>query len=113
MFYSITQSYAEYTAPSSAIVDHLKEQDIAIIKYEARWCEVCKEIEPILTQFSDLHPDVPMLKIDIDEIPHMKHWAKIKAIPIVIMYRNGKMREFLYGVNSLEKYEQKLQRTMK
>jgi thiol-disulfide isomerase/thioredoxin len=113
MFLPITQSVEEATEPTDAIVNYLNEQDITVIKYEAKWCEVCRDIEPLLNQFSDLHPDIPMLKIDIDEMPHMKHWARIKALPMVIMYRNGKMREFVYGKAELEKYEQKLQRALR
>jgi len=114
MFLSVTQSVG-YTGEQSAEVfaKFLDRHDIVVVKYDAEWCETCRDVESILKQFSELHPDIYMLKVDIDEFPLVKNWAKIKAIPMVIMYRNGKMREFIYGNQPLEKYEEKLRRALR
>lgn len=110
----ITQSVQEsLSSDSSWFGDWIKAHDVVVVKYEAPWCDACKEIEPTLEYFSDLYPDIPMIKVDIDENQNIKEWARIKAIPFVIMYKEGKMREFLYGVHPLEKYEQKLQRLLR
>lgn len=110
MFLPITSS-SEITLDE--FQSFLNSQEVVVIKYEAEWCTKCHEIKEMLDQFSEYHPEVKMVSVDIDKYPDIKEWARIKAIPMVIMYKNGRQREFIFGAQSYEKYEQKLQRTLR
>jgi thioredoxin-like negative regulator of GroEL len=54
--------------------------------------------------------DIPFYKVDIDEQPEMKERNRIKAIPMLMYFKDGRTREFLYGKNEKTKVEQKLNR---
>ncbi len=46
----------------------------------------------------------------MDEQPELKEKNRIKAIPMLMFYKDGRTREFLYGKNDKTKIEQKLNR---
>ncbi len=53
---------------------------------------------------------VPFYKVNVDEQPELKEKNRIKAIPMLMFYKDGRTREFLYGKNDKTKIEQKLNR---
>jgi len=53
---------------------------------------------------------VPFYKVDIDEVPEIKEFTGAKAVPMLLIYKQGKKREFAFGVNEKSKIESKLNR---
>lgn len=96
--------------PVSAMIKTLEKNSVVVIKFEADWCEACHHIAPTLTELSELYPEIPMISVDVDLHPELKQWARIKALPMIIMYKDGRMREFAFGVHDLTTYEKKLRR---
>ena len=53
---------------------------------------------------------IPFYKVNVDEQPELKEKNRIKAIPMLMYFKDGRTREFLYGKNEKSKIEQKLNR---
>jgi thioredoxin len=80
-----------------------------VVDFYADWCQSCVEMMPVVEEVAG-KSDVPFYKVNIDEEPELKEQNRIKAIPMVMMYKSGRVREFLYGKNDTQKLEQKLTR---
>jgi thiol-disulfide isomerase/thioredoxin len=51
--------------------------------------------------------------VNIDTIPEAKTFTGAKAIPMLIIYKDGRKREFAFGVTPKEKVKQKIERVMR
>ena len=80
-----------------------------VIDFWAPWCPTCIEMLPTVEEVAG-QSDIPFYKVDIDEQPEMKERNRIKAIPMLMYFKDGRTREFLYGKNDKSKIEQKLNR---
>ena len=80
-----------------------------VVDFYADWCQSCVEMMPIVEEVAG-ESTVPFYKVNIDESPEMKEKNRIKAIPMLMMYKEGRVREFLYGKNDKEKIIQKVKR---
>jgi thiol-disulfide isomerase/thioredoxin len=83
-----------------------------VIDLFATWCIPCQEMLPVVTEIAESAP-VPFYKIDIDKVPEAKKFTGAKAVPMIIMYKEGRVREFAFGVTPREKIEQKMNRLLK
>jgi hypothetical protein len=51
--------------------------------------------------------------VDIDEVPEIKEFTGAKAVPMLLIYKQGKKREFAFGINEKTKIESKLNRVLR
>jgi thioredoxin 1 len=92
--------------------DSVKNNNIAVIDLYATWCKPCQEMLPVIEEISNT-TEIPFFKVDIDEVPEAKAFTGAKAVPMLYMYKDGRIREFAYGVNDKSKIEMKLKRVMR
>ena len=85
---------------------------IVVIDIFAEWCAPCQEMMPVVEELSGENPDVPFYKVDIDMVPDAKVFTGVKAIPMVVMYKGGRRKEFTFGVVTKEVIQQKLDRVV-
>lgn len=101
---------------SVSTLDELKEavttNNIAVVDLYATWCKPCQEMLPVIEELSNTN-DIPFYKVDIDEVPDAKTFTGAKAIPMLYIYKDGRIREFAYGINDKTKIEMKLKRVMR
>lgn len=90
----------------------VKNNDIVIVDLYATWCKPCQEMLPVIEEISNT-TDIPFFKVDIDKVPEAKAFTGTKAVPMLYMYKDGRIREFAYGVNDKSKIEMKLKRVMR
>ena len=97
-------------------LDQLKEavttNNIAVVDLYATWCKPCQEMLPVIEELSNTN-DIPFYKVDIDEVPDAKTFTGAKAVPMLYIYKEGRIREFAFGVNDKSKIEMKLKRVMR
>lgn len=97
-------------------LDELKEavttNNIAVVDLYATWCKPCQEMLPVIEELSNTN-DIPFYKVDIDEVPEAKTFTGAKAVPMLYIYKDGRIREFAFGVNDKSKIEMKLKRVMR
>ena len=97
-------------------LEQLKEavstNNIAVVDLYATWCKPCQEMLPVIEELSNTN-DIPFYKVDIDEVPEAKTFTGAKAVPMLYIYKDGRIREFALGVNDKSKIEMKLKRVMR
>jgi thioredoxin 1 len=97
-------------------LDELKEavttNNIAVVDLYATWCKPCQEMLPVIEELSNTN-DIPFYKVDIDEVPEAKTFTGAKAVPMLYIYKDGRIREFAFGINDKSKIEMKLKRVMR
>lgn len=91
--------------------EKIETQPTAVVEYWAPWCGPCRAMIPKVEQISS-ESTVFFYKVNIDEEPELKLKAGIKAIPALVFYRDGKIVDFLFGDNPVEKIKQKLTQLM-
>jgi thioredoxin 1 len=89
--------------------EKLASKEPFVVDFWAPWCPTCIEMMPTVEEVAG-ESSVPFYKVNIDEHPDMKDRNRIKAIPMLMFYTEGRTREFLYGKNEKSKIEQRLNR---
>lgn len=94
-------------------LDELREvinnNELVVVDLYADWCNPCQELMPIVEELSN-EVTVPFYKVNIDEVPEVKDFTGAKAIPMILIYKNGVKREFSFGVTTKEKINSKIER---
>lgn len=62
---------------------------LVIVDYFATWCGPCKMIAPEYEKTSDELRDVKFIKIDIDSHRELALKNQVKAVPTLIIYKDG------------------------
>ncbi|CAD8069414.1 unnamed protein product [Paramecium primaurelia] len=70
--------------------DVIKASKPIIVDFYATWCGPCKRLTPILEQKVKEHPNVTLIKIDIDQHEQLANLNNIEVVPTVILFQNGK-----------------------
>jgi thioredoxin 1 len=66
----------------------LKSDRPVLIDFFADWCGPCKAFAPTLQKYADAHPEVKVVKINVDDSP--KSASGIKSIPTLVVVKDGK-----------------------
>ena len=74
----------------------LSEQPV-IVDFYADWCGPCKMLSPVLEQLAVDHSEVKIAKVNVDEEPALAERYRVRGIPHVVMFRNGKVAEQVLG----------------
>lgn len=61
---------------------------ISVVKFSAAWCGPCKTLEPVLEKVQEA-AGVPVFEIDIDENPKSVELFGIRAVPTVMIFKDG------------------------
>ncbi|KFA49125.1 hypothetical protein S40293_07082 [Stachybotrys chartarum IBT 40293] len=88
------QSYQDYK-------DTLSAHPNVLIDFYATWCGPCKVIAPLLVQHSneETFKDVYFAKVDIEEVPDLATELGIRAMPTLVLFKNGEKLEETVGPN--------------
>lgn len=97
------------TISLSEFEEKLKNKETFAVDFYADWCQACVEMLPTVEEVAK-ETTVPFYKVNIDDQPELKERNHIKAIPMIMMYAEGRTREFVYGKVDKDKIEQKLKR---
>lgn len=70
----------------------LEVYQYVLVDFNAKWCEPCKKMAPMLDAFAKQnHDKLGLLKIDADENKILMLEKKISALPYLELYKNGKL----------------------
>jgi len=82
---------------------------IILADFFATWCWPCKMIAPILEEISREHPEITVLKIDVDEVQDLAQEYEISSIPTIYIWKNHELTDWYVGAYPKDFYEQKIQ----
>jgi thioredoxin 1 len=67
----------------------LKSSGIVLIDWWADWCGPCRAFAPIYERVSARHPDLVFGKVDTEAEPSLAQAYQIRAIPTLMIIRDG------------------------
>jgi thioredoxin 1 len=68
-----------------------------IVDFYADWCGPCKMLAPVLEQIATEHTDVTVAKVNVDEEPALQQRFRIRGIPFIALFRDGKLDRQVVG----------------
>jgi thioredoxin 1 len=70
----------------------LKSTVPVLVDFHAVWCGPCKAMAPALEQVStEMAGKVKVVKVDVDENPKVTGTYGIRAMPTLLMFKDGKV----------------------
>jgi thioredoxin 1 len=72
-----------------------------IVDFWAEWCGPCKMIAPLLDAIArEKNGAVKVGKVNVDENQSLSSQYNIRAIPALLFFKNGQLRDQVTGVTS-------------
>ncbi len=82
-----------------------------LVDFGARWCGPCRALAPIVERLAaEQAGRVKVVKVDTDESPRTAQRYGVRAVPMVLVFRNGQKTAGHLGVASTEKLRELLER---
>jgi thioredoxin 1 len=72
-----------------------------VVDFWAEWCGPCKMIAPLLDEIArEKAGSVKVAKVNVDENQSLSLKYNIRAIPALLLFKNGQLRDQVTGVTS-------------
>ncbi|MGJ3244008.1 MAG: thioredoxin [Opitutales bacterium] len=80
-----------------------------VVDFWAPWCGPCKAIAPILEELADEMGDaVKICKVNVDQSSDIAGKYNIRAIPTLLIFKDGQVAEQVVGLTSKEDLKAKI-----
>ncbi len=83
-------------------------ESLVVVDFHADWCGPCKVLSPILDELDSEIDNVEFVKLNVDNYPELSGSYGIMAVPTVIMFQNGEMKDRFSGVQPKEVISEKV-----
>ncbi len=80
----------------------LKCEKPVLVDFYAEWCGPCKQLGPVLEDFALAHPEVRVVKVDVDENRDLVARYQVQKMPTLLVIRGGQVTSRNVGVFTKE-----------
>ena len=87
----------------------LKNNDTVFVDFYANWCGPCRMLAPSIEQLAEEHPEVKVVKIDVDQEQKLAYEYDVQSIPLLITFKNGQPVKRQLGFVPYELLEEMIQ----
>jgi thioredoxin 1 len=83
--------------------DTIHSENPVLVDFFATWCGPCQMLTPVLQQVKDrLGKRVTIIKIDVDKNEKIAAKYKVRGVPTLLLFQNGKQLWRQSGVSSTD-----------
>ena len=86
-----------------------KSKGVVLVDFFATWCGPCKMQSPIIEEVAkDFEGRAKVGKLDVDQGPKTAEKFEIMSVPTIVVFKDGRMKETLTGVQTKEFLAEKI-----
>jgi len=86
--------------------DLTQNNEFVLLDFFATWCMPCKMQSEIIDALKEKnHPNLKIIKIDVDIDEDLTNSFKISSVPTLVMFKNGEQIQRVSGIASVDGIE--------
>lgn len=75
----------------------LESKGTVLVDFFATWCGPCKMLSPVLERVAEKHPEVKVVKVDVDQANDLAVEYGVMGVPTMILFKDGEIANKAVG----------------
>ncbi|WVO13254.1 thioredoxin [Cryptococcus depauperatus] len=92
---------ADTTAFEKRALDKSNSKPV-LVDFYASWCQPCQVLTPLLKRVTSPESNYDLMTINVDDYPDIAGQYKVAALPTVVAFKDGKLKNKFVGFRGQE-----------